>query len=54
MTAYYKKNKVDKKYYLLLLLDGNVCSGGIYDTKKDLVNYCKRELNIKEVKKWEK
>ena len=52
MQAYYNKGS-DKKYHLMLLLDGKVCDGGKYNTRKDCINYAKRELGITDVSKWE-
>jgi len=52
MQEYYNKGS-DKKYHLMLLLDGKVCDGGKYNTRKDCINYAKRELGITDVSKWE-
>lgn len=54
MKAYYKKLKPSGSYQLLILIDGKIADGGTYITKRDLVNYAKRELGIQDVNKWEK
>lgn len=53
MIAYYKKDKELNKYRLLLLLNGNVCDGGSYVTRKDCTRVAKN-LGIQEVISWEK
>jgi len=54
MVAYYKKDKTTKRWHLLFLLDGQVASAGNYPTKKDAINYAKRDLGVTEVNDWNK